>query len=280
MMAKRIAYFGPAGTYTEEAAILYDANAELESFPTIAAVGLAVASEITDEGIVPIENSLEGAVTFTLDLLIRESQLSIYQEVVLPINHFLMVKPGTRLSDIQVLYSHPQSLAQCREFLERCLPNAQQMASLSNSAAVSDMQQSTVAAAAIAPRRAAELYGAEIIGRNVQDATNNVTRFAVLARQDHLPTGNDKTSICFSYREDGPGLLYRTMGEFATRDINLFKVESRPTKQSLGDYIFLIDCAGHRHDALVKEALEALSESVSMLKVLGSYPLWDGGSAK
>ena len=279
-MVKRLAYFGPAGTYTEEAAILYDANAELEPFPTIAAVGLAVSSEITDQGIVPIENSLEGSVTFTLDLLIRESQLSIYQEVVLPINHFLMVKPGTRLAEIQVVYSHPQSLAQCREFLERCLPKAQQMASLSNSAAVSDMQQSGVAAAAVAPQRAAELYNAEIIGRNVQDVANNVTRFAVLARQDHPPTGNDKTSICFSYREDAPGVLYRTMGEFATRNINLFKIESRPTKQSLGEYIFLVDCAGHRQDTPVREALDALRESVSMLKVLGSYPLWDGGSKK
>jgi len=280
MMVKRLAYFGPAGTYTEEAAILYDANAELEPFPSIAAVGLAVSSQITDEGVVPIENSLEGSVTFTLDLLIREPQLSIYQEVVLPINHFLMVKPGTRLAEIQVVYSHPQSLAQCREFLERCLPKAQQMASLSNSAAVSDMQASSVATAAIAPRRAAELYNAEIIGRNVQDVANNVTRFAVLARQDHPPTGNDKTSICFSYREDAPGLLYRTMGEFATRNINLFKIESRPTRQSLGDYIFLVDCAGHRQDPLLKEALDALRPSVSMLKVLGSYPCWDGGGAK
>lgn len=275
-MAKRIAYFGPAGTYTEEAAILYDSKAELEPFPTIAAVGLAVSSEITDEGVVPIENSLEGSVTFTLDLLIRESQLSIYQEVVLPINHFLMVKPGTRLAEIQVVYSHPQSLAQCREFLERCLPKAQQMASLSNSAAVADMQESEAAAAAIAPQRAAELYDAEIIGRNVQDVANNVTRFAVLARQDHAPTGDDKTSICFSYREDAPGLLYQTMGEFATRNINLFKIESRPTRQSLGDYIFLVDCAGHRQDTPIKEALDALGQSVSMLKVLGSYPRWDG----
>ena len=277
-MAKRLAYFGPAGTYTEEAAALYDANAELEPFPTIAAVGLAVSSEITDEGVVPIENSMEGSVTFTLDLLIRESQLSIYQEVLLPIDHFLMVNPGTRLAEIQVVYSHPQSLAQCREFLERCLPKAQQMASLSNSAAVADMQKSDVRAAAIAPHRAAELYQAEIIGRRVQDVANNVTRFAVLARQDHPPTGNDKTSICFSYQGDAPGLLYRTMGEFATRDINLFKVESRPTKQSLGDYIFLIDCEGHRQDAKVKEALEALSGSVSMLKVMGSYPRWKRGS--
>ena len=275
-MVKRLAYFGPPGTYTEEAALLYDASAELQPFPTIAAVGRAVSAEITDQGVVPIENSLEGSVTFTLDLLIQETQLSIYQEVVLPINHFLMVNPGTKMAQIEVIYSHPQSLAQCREFLEKCLPNAQQMASLSNSAAVSDMKERGAAGAAIASQRAAELYSMEVIGRNIQDVPNNVTRFAVLARQDHPPTGNDKTSICFSYRDDSPGLLYQTIGEFATRNINLFKIESRPTKQSLGDYIFLIDCAGHRQDTPVNEAIEGLRRSVSMLKVLGSYPLWDG----
>ena len=279
-MAERLAYFGPPGTYSEEAALLYDPGADLQPFPTIAAVGLAVSSEITDKGIVPIENSLEGSVTFTLDLLIRESDLSIYNEVVLPINHYLMAKPGTRVTDIQVIYSHPQSLAQCREFLERSFPSAQQMASLSNSAAVSDMKESNVPAAAIAPRRAAGLYDAEIIGRNIQDVANNVTRFAVLAREDHPPTGNDKTSICFSFEQDLPGLLYRSMGEFATRDINLAKVESRPTKQSLGEYIFLIDCEGHRQDQLVNEAIEALRRSVSMMKVLGSYPRWGGDTQK
>lgn len=279
-MVKRLAFFGPAGTYTEEAALLYDPNADLQPFPTIAAVGLAVASGITEEGVVPIENSLEGSVTFTLDLLIRESQLCIYQEVVLPINHYLMANPGTHAADIQVVYSHPQSLAQCREFLERRFPNAEQMASLSNSAAVSDMKKSGVPAAAIAPRRAAELYDVEIIDRDIQDVANNVTRFAVLARQDHAPTGDDKTSICFSFQRDVPGLLYNTIGEFAQRNINLAKVESRPTKQSLGEYIFLIDCAGHRQDPAVSEAIESIRQSVSMLKVLGSYPRWRGGGAK
>lgn len=279
-MARSLAYFGPPGTYTEEAALLYDASADLQPFPTIAAVGLAVSSEMTDEGVVPIENSLEGSVTFTLDLLIRESRLSIYKEVILPINHYLMAKPGTRMDDVQVVYSHPQSLAQCREFLERDLPNAQQMASLSNSTAVLDMKESHVPAVAIAPRRAAELYGAEVIGENIQDAINNVTRFAVLSRQDHPPTGNDRTSICFSFDQDVPGLLYQSIGEFATRNINLVKVESRPNRQSLGEYIFLIDCEGHREDRLVGEALDSLSRSARMLKVLGSYPRWQDTSQK
>ena len=279
-MAKSLAYFGPAGTYTEEAALLYDSSANLQPFPTIAAVGQAVSSQVTDEGVVPIENSLEGSVTFTLDLLIREPQLSIYQEVVLPINHYLMANPGTRESEIQVIYSHPQSLAQCREFLEERFPNAQQVASLSNSTAVSDMKESVLAAAAIAPRRAAELYNVEIIGAEVQDIANNVTRFAVLARQDHPPTGDDKTSICFSFEKDEPGILYRSMGEFAERNINLVKIESRPTRQSLGEYIFLIDCTGHREDPGLKAAIESLSRTASMLKVLGSYPRWAGQVAK
>lgn len=275
-MPKSLAYFGPAGTYTEEAALLYDPHADFHSYPTIAAVGQAVSSRATDEGVVPIENSLEGSVTFTLDLLIRESGLSIYQEVVLPINHYLMAKSGTQESEIQVVYSHPQSLAQCREFLEQRFPYAQKMASLSNSAAVSDMKESSVPAAAIAPRRAAELYDVEIIGAEVQDVANNVTRFAVLARQDHPPTGDDKTSVCFSFEKDEPGILYRSMGEFAERNINLVKIESRPTRHTLGEYIFLIDCTGHREDPAVKAALESLGRLATMMKVLGSYPRWSG----
>ena len=279
-MARRIGFLGPVGTYTEEAALLYDPQADLQPFPTIGAVGLAVSSAITQEGVVPIENSLEGSVTNTLDLLISESDLSIRQEVVLPIDHYLMALPGTQAADIQVIYSHPQALAQCREFLERCFPDAQQMASLSTVAAVSDMSASNLPAAAIAPRRAADLHDVDIIGRSIQDNPNNVTRFVVLANEDHPPTGRDKTSICFTFDEDAPGLLYQALGEFAQRSINLVKVESRPTKESLGRYIFLIDCHGHREDPLVKEALERLAELVSMLKVLGSYPRWDSGGKK
>ena len=276
-MPRSIGFLGPVGTYTEEAALQYDPEADLQPFQTIGAVGQAVSSGITQEGVVPIENSLEGSVTNTLDLLISQSDLSIRQEVVLPIDHYLMALPGTPAADIRVIYSHPQALAQCRNFLERQFPNAQQMASLSTVAAVSDMSASSLPAAAIAPGRAAELHDVEIIGRSIQDNSNNVTRFVVLANEDHPPTGNDKTSICFAFDEDTPGLLYRALGEFAQRSINLVKVESRPTKQSLGRYIFLIDCHGHREDPLVKEVLDKLAEPVSMLKVLGSYPRWESG---
>jgi len=273
-MAKRIGFLGPAGTYTEEAALKYEPKGDLVPYPTITEVGLAVSSGETEEGVVPIENSLEGSVTFTLDLLISQSGPSIFREIILPIEHFLMTTAGTRSPDVQVIYSHPQALAQCHNYLLRSFPQAQQTASLSTVAAVADMQASSIPAAAIAPWRAAQLYDVEIIGQNIQDNPNNATRFVVLAQSDHPPTGPDKTSICFSFEEDAPGVLYRALGEFARRNINLAKIESRPTKESLGRYIFLIDCEGHREDPLVKEALEAVSQQVGMLKVLGSYPRW------
>ena len=274
-MVKRISYFGPAGTYTEEAALLYDAGAELFPFPTIPAVCQAVSDGVTDEGIVPIENSLEGSVVYTLDYLISETDLSIFREVVLPIEHCLMIKPGSSLGNVRIVYSHPQSLGQCRHYLERNFPEAQATASMSNSAAVADMLTSALPAAAIAPQRAASIYGAEIVDRGIQDGANNVTRFVLLAPNDHPPTGRDKTSICFSFAQDAPGSLYNALGVFALRDLNLVKIESRPTKESLGRYNFLVDCEGHRENPAVKEALEVLAPMVSSLKVFGSYPRWN-----
>ena len=280
-MAQRIGFLGPVGTYTEEAALLFAANQggtglDLQPFPSIPAVGSAVASGNTELGVVPIENSLEGSVNFTLDLLVGNPDLSIQNEVVVPIDHYLMAKPGTLLTDIQVVFSHPQALAQCKEFLERSIPNAQQMASLSTVAAVADMRDSQAPSAAISPRRAADLNpDVEIIGRDIQDNPNNATRFVVLALSDHPPTGNDKTSICLSFQDvDASGLLHSALGVFASREINLMKIESRPTKQSLGEYLFLIDCAGHREDPLIKDALDSLSGLSRMLMVFGSYPCW------
>ena len=185
-----------------------------------------------------------------------------------------MIKPGTHTADVRIIYSHPQSLAQCRRFLEDNFPGAEPIASLSNSAAVNHMMESETTAAAIAPQRAAELYGAEIIERGIQDVTNNVTRFVLLGWKDHEPTAADKTSLCFAFAEDAPGSLYNALGVFASRNINLVKIESRPTKESLGQYNFLVDCEGHRENDLVKEALDALETQVSSLKVFGSYPRW------
>ena len=273
-MARTLAFLGPLGTYTEEAASLYDPGAELRPYPNITAVGLAVASGETGQGVAPIENSIEGSVNFTLDLLVSEASIYIRNEIVLPIEHYLMGRQGTRLEDIEVIYSHPQALAQCREYLERNFASAARSASLSTAQAVEDTLTSGIPSAAIAPRRSADIYNAEILDSGIQDVAANVTRFVVLAKADHPATGNDKTSLFFTFDEDLPGQLYAVMGEFARREINLAKIESRPTKRSLGQYIFFVDCDGHREDGPLSQAIEAISERVSSLRVMGSYPKW------
>ena len=169
-MPERVAYLGPPGTFTEAVALQYAPDSRLLPFPTVAAVASAVASGTAEEGVVAIENSLEGSVTDTLDLLIHESSLFIRQELVLPIKHCLLVRPGTQSAAIRVVYSHPQALGQCREFLERCYPNAQVVAALSTAAAVEELVNSGDGAAAIGNRRAAELYQMEILASDIQDA--------------------------------------------------------------------------------------------------------------
>ena len=271
-MTKRLGFLGPAGTYCEEAAIGYDSAASLVPLRSIPAVIAAVDAQEVDEGVVPIENSLEGAVTFSLDLLIHDSNMFICSEVLVPVQHRLIGKAGTKLEDIRVVYSHPQGLAQCRGYLEKHLPHAQQSASLSTAGSVTDMHQSDVVAAAIANERAAGLFDGTILVSDIQDDPNNVTRFVVLGPKDHAPTGVDKTSICFDFEHDAPGILYEVLGELSKRGINLAKIESRPTRRSLGRYIFLIDVDGHREDPAVKEALAAVKAQVSMFKIFGSYP--------
>ena len=273
-MPGSVAYLGPAGTFTEQAVRLHKPDAVLHSFTSINGVALAVVSGIADEGVVPIENSLQGSVNETLDVLISQQGLFIRRELVLPIVHCLLVIPDTQVSDIEVVYSHPQALGQCRDFLERCFPKAQLVASLSTSAAVADMKESNHASAAIAPYGAAALNNVRVMAQNIQDNDSNVTRFVVLADHDSPPTGWDKTSLCFSFAEDRPGLLYEAFGDFVKRDVNLAKIESRPSKNYLGEYIFLVDVDGHRQDSDVGEAIDALKKRCSMFRVFGSYPRW------
>ncbi len=251
---------------------MYDPSAQLIPFFSSSAVAAAVSTGMADEGMVAIENSIEGSVNDTLDLLIHESKLVIRQELVLPVNHYLLVKPGTKEEEIKVIYSHPQALGQCRRFIEKCFPKAQMVAALSTAAAVQEMNASELTAAAIGTMRAAELYGAEVLAQKVQDNPSNVTRFVVLATTDHSPTGKDKTSICFSFSEDKPGQLYGVLGEFASRNINLAKIESRPSKAMLGEYIFLVDLEGHREEPKVKQVLENVKGRTTLFKILGSYP--------
>lgn len=276
-MAHRLAFFGPAGTNAEEAALKYDAEyalgSTLVSMPSITAVARAVEAGMADEGVVPIENSLEGSVTETLDFLVQPATpLLIRAEIVLPIDHVLIARPGTKADDVRAIFSHPQALAQCRGFIERCFPKASVEAALSTSAAVEEAmaRENT---AAIGNRRAAEIYGAEVIATGIQDRNPNVTRFAALGKEDRQPTGRDKTSLAFAFAvEDRPGLLVASLEEFASRSINLSKIESRPSKEKLGTYIFLADVDGHRQDPPVAEALKAIEAMCSFFRVLGSYP--------
>jgi prephenate dehydratase len=272
--AKRVAYLGPAGTFGEEAAIRHAPGAEHIPLPSHAAVAAAVDSGMADEGVVAIENSINGSVAETLDILIHETKLQIQRELVLPVEHNLVVKPGTHADRVRVIYSHPQALGQCRRFLERCFPRATMEAALSTAEAVELALKREGDAAAIATERAAKLYGGEVLARGIQDSANNVTRFIVLARGRQPSTGRDRTSIAFTFSEDRPGALVSVLQEFAKRNINCSKMESRPTRAVFGEYVFLVDFEGHADDPVVAEALEAVRGLTSELKVFGSYPRW------
>ena len=271
----RIAYLGPPGTFSEQAALNYAQGAELVPFASITEAALSVLTGEADEAVCPIENSLQGSVTDTLDALLHRDGLQIRQEVTLDIVHDLMVKPGALLASVERVYSHPQALGQCRAYLAAHLPNAELAASLSTAAAVEQAMQSDVPAAAIAPGRAAELYGAHILAWGIQDDDTNVTRFLVLAQKDHPPTGNDLTSIAMAFSLDRPGQLFAVLREFAERNINLTKIESRPTRLGLGRYYFLLDLEGHREDPAVQQSLAVIEQQASLLKVFGSFARMD-----
>ena len=270
----RVGYLGPAGTNTEVAALRFYPDAERVPFATIAQAVRAVEMRDVDRAMAPAENSLQGTITETVDLLIRDDGLAICGEIVLDIEHCLMLQPGADRAAIDVIYSHPQSLGQCRQYLETHFPGVRTEAALSNAEAVAVMMK-TPCSAAIGPARAAEIYGAEIAERGIEDSANNKTRFVVLAREGAAPTGHDKTSLAFGVAHDRPGTLVSVLHEFADRAINLTKIESRPSGADLGVYIFLIDVEGHRDDPLVIQALAAVKEQANFFKVFGSYPIWD-----
>jgi prephenate dehydratase len=267
------AFLGPRGTFSEEAALLRSPSADLVTFTSFPALVSAVETGLADEAVIPIENSIEGAVNTTLDLLIHETPLRIAGELALPVRHFLVTRPGVSLEDLRIVTSHPQALGQCRRFLERCLPDVEQVAALSTAGAVQEVAQGTDdRRAAIGTARAADLYGGAILAHDIQDAHLNITRFVVLSQQDTLPTGDDKTSLGFRMKENVPGALHSILTEFASERIQLTKIESRPTKSLLGDYVILIDLEGHRLDDRIAPVLERVRSKTSMLKIFGSYP--------
>ena len=267
------AFLGPPGTFSEEAALLRATQEELVAFSSFPALVSAVETGLADEAVLPIENSIEGAVSTTLDLLIHETALRIAGELAVPVRHFLITAPGVRLADVRVVTSHPQPFGQCRRFLDRCLPGVEQVAALSTAGAVQDVTSSADGhRAAIGTARAAELYGGTILAHDIQDVHTNVTRFVVLSGEDAPPTGDDKTSLAFRIRENVPGALHDILAEFAAENLQMTKIESRPSKGWLGDYVFLIDVEGHRRDERVARVLNRVRERCSMLKIFGSYP--------
>lgn len=262
-----IGFFGPSGTFTEEAA--FRIGDKLTSFDSILGVLDAVKKGDVDLGVVPIENSIEGPVGVTLDLMVHDYDLKIKREIIIPISHNLLINPNANISDIKYVYSHIQALSQCRKFTESMDVVVNSTPSTS---AAAEMIRGKKNSASIGTKRAAEIYGLKIAASDIQDYKNNVTRFVVLSKTDHVPTGNDKTSIVFSIMEDRPGGLYHILEVFAKYDINLTKIESRPSKEKLGSYIFFVDFEGHRSDELIGNILNIIRSKVGYIKVLGSYP--------
>lgn len=275
----RVAYLGPPGTFSEEAVGRCDLarGAEHVAYPSFADAYEAVAKGEVDAALLPIENSIEGTVTATLDLLVHRPGLRIRREVLLPVEQQLMAVRGTQLKDVKKVLSHPQPLGQCAGFLRERLRGVP-LDTTSSTAEAARLVAERKEGAAIGPRAAAERYGLEIIAENVQDADVNTTRFVLVAREDEAPTGRDKTSIAFTLDRDRPGGLYEIMGELAKRQINLSRIESRPMKQALGHYVFYIDFEGHRAEPRAAEALLGVLQRVHALHLLGSYPRADAAT--
>jgi prephenate dehydratase len=271
-MIRKIGFLGPEGTFTQEALEKYAGNSDYKkiAFNTTEELLTAATAGDIDEAVVPIENSIEGSVNRTLDMLSSEVDLKIRAEEVIPITQNLLAKKGTAMSDIKYLFSHPQAIGQCNHFISKKLPGVDISYSYSTSSAAIEASSKSNCAA-IASASAAKAYSLDIIAAGIQDNDSNVTRFVVLSKEDSPCTGKDKTSIVFS-TEDKPGSLYRILDIFNLWDINMTRIESRPAKLKLGRYIFFVDIEGHRCDENINNALMMVKRKTSFYKFLGSYP--------
>jgi prephenate dehydratase len=276
----RVAFLGPAGTFTEEA-LRASAPGPVEEapYPSVYETVMAVHDGEAGLAIVPIENSLEGSVTATLDALAGEAaDVRIAAEVVHPIHHCLVARAGTALADVTEVVSHPQATAQCARFLREQLPQARRVSAASTAEAVTQVAESGGPVAAIASRLAAELYGCEVLAEGIEDRPDNATRFVWLAPADSGTTFGppSKTSIVFwGFNDVSPGALVGVLQELSDRGINLTKIESRPRRLGLGHYMFFADLEGGESEPHVEDALVALRGQVETLKILGSYPAAD-----
>lgn len=266
---KKIGYLGPEGTFSQEAVLTIAKNyTELIAFSTIINIFESLENGEIDEAVVPIENSTEGSVLITLDAL-THFDVKIKKEIILPIQQNILVQKGQKLDNITLICSHQQALAQCRNYINKLGKQVHATESTANAARyVTEIST----AAVIGSKSLAQKYNLEVIDTNIQDYHNNVTRFCLLSDCDEeVPTGNDKTSIIISLKDDKPGGLYIVLKEFATNKINLTKIESRPSKEGMGKYIFYIDFEGHHKEDKIRETTTKLEEKVKFMKILGSY---------
>jgi prephenate dehydratase len=268
-------FLGPPGTFTQEAVlqVVDPESAELVYYPTVEEVVLAVERGEVARGMVPIENSVEGTVNASIDAIGFETEgLLIEREVILAVRLHLLARAGMSTGTVKEVYSMPHATAQCRRWLRENLPDVKIIAANSTAEAAGRVAYEKADAAAIGPNLAAQLFGLEVIARDVTDHTEAETRFVVVGREPAAPTGRDKTSLIAFIAEDKPGALLEILQEFAGRNINLTKLESRPTKRVLGEYCFFIDLEGHLSEENVAGAIAALEPRLARLKSLGSYP--------
>lgn len=269
-----VAYLGPAGTFTETAArILTGAEDESQLYPCsdIDEIFREVESGRCSRGVVPIENTLQGSVTATLDALAFDTDLLVHGEMELPVTLVVAAKPGTALADLTEVHSHPVPLSGCRKWLSTAVPQAERIPAASTARAAELVAASDQPIAAIVNPLAADRYELEIVARDVADRANNTTRFVVVGSHVPPPTGWDKTSLVVFIEANKPGALLQLLEIFAERELNLTKIESRPTKAELGEYCFFLDVEGHLADERVGDALAAVKRTHRDVKILGSY---------
>ncbi len=271
MAQVRVGYLGPEGSFSHEAV------STIEGVDAVACDSLSdllgvVADGTLDQGLVPLENAIEGTVSATIDGLVFDHDLLIVREIVIPIRLHLLARPGVALGDVTMVRSYVHALAQCRNFLHPMNATVEQTTSTSQAAR--EVAESDQPWAAVASSLAGEIFGLVSLASDIEDHPGNATRFVVVGRDTvAAPTGHDRTTIVCFQDDDRPGSLYGILGRFAARDINLTKLESRPTKRGLGDYCFVIEFEGHVADDVVADCLADLQAHLARVKFLGSYPV-------
>jgi prephenate dehydratase len=278
---RSVAYLGPRGSFAEAAVLAWPGSADAELLPSasVPAALEAVRSDAVDHALVPIENSVEGSVSATLDELGSGQRLVIVDEVVLPVQFSLLVRSGTTLDQVSRVATHPHAQAQVRRWLTEHLPEASVIPAMSTAAAAAALlEEPAPFDGAISQKIAADIYGLDVLADEIADTADATTRFVVVRKPGPIPapTGADKTTLSLFIHQDQPGALLGILNEFAVRGVNMTRIESRPTRKALGDYYFSVDVEGHVADARISEAIMGLHRVCLDVRYLGSYPRHDG----